>query len=168
MPQLSVNQLNNRLSAIIGSAPVVADPFMAELLPFMFIYGFRINEMYNCHQWDYNGNGQIVALTSKNSNTRLVDPADCPNNLLISISSGSQRLMILKMRRLQTIFSRLVEGVYSTDTNKKMTFHLFRHNRIKQMNLSGSTIEEIKTFTGIKNESVVLQYVNSNINHDSY
>lgn len=129
----------------------------------LYNFGFRIRELESLHLWQYTDEGYVITKSSKGSNDRFIDANLLPDIVLDSIEVGVNFVYTSTYKTYRSYFGRMKGCRFLSVGDKSIATHVFRHNRIKQYSKSGMSDQQIKEFFGIKNESVVARYRNSQI-----
>lgn len=164
MPTLiSSGTINAQLEAVLLTASILYSRTTYCVLKVVYDYGFRWYEIKDIKDYTITLSGKYQFKTLKNNNYRIYDE--------VMISPELRYLMDLDgsptIERSRQTWVVLIQGINNFRKyiigNKESSLHIFRHNRIKQLYANGSTIEEIKSFTGLKQDSTVMNYVNSEV-----
>lgn len=129
----------------------------------LFDHGFRINELSACHTWVFLNQDQVIASTSKGSQDRIIQTSELHPLIIQSINEGSNYLFKMSYPTYERAFRKHSPALRYFVKSKEIGTHLFRHNFIKQLSISGLTVSAIRTITGIKTDSIVQGYIQSNL-----
>lgn len=129
----------------------------------LYRYGFRAEEIRSLTNWVVVENGSIQVPTAKGGNIRTIVAEDLPASVIRSLSSGVNEFAVFGYDAFRKQFQKDPYFSKCRIGRKKCGLHVFRHYRIKKMWNDGLSISEIKTETGLKNDSVVQGYIFSQI-----
>lgn len=159
---LTTDQLNTECKTIIDSLASNGYKRFEDVLYMLFQYGFRANEVYRWRFWTIQPNNLISFPPSKGCNPRVIPLDELPINIQSTITTSQLHFYLPKYDSLIYNFKQFTEHTYRAG-DKNISTHIFRHNRIKQMNETGYSIAQIKAFTGLKKDQTVRGYINSTI-----
>ena len=158
---ITAEDLNIKLTAFISNAVSVLDKYDYAIFKNLFDYGFRYSELQYIHAATINGSGNYEFVTLKNNNKRIYTYSELSPTIIKEITDG----FAYSSRRSRQTYIRIMQqqmnGNFFRTGFKECSMHIFRHNRIKQMYMSGMSIAEIKSFTGLKQDETVNKYIDS-------
>jgi len=160
---LGVQDLSQILDTFLTNVPSYHASHMMQLFRTMRTFGFRIRELKNIPDWEYVSQEEILAKTSKGSAPRLLKVDDCEPFLLQSIGSTENQLYRMSYSTYQRVFTEYTPALYFEVDDGPISLHLFRHAYIKELDASGNSIASIRNKTGIVSDTIVNNYINSNI-----
>jgi integrase len=139
------------------------DIYYKALFQCLYNTGLRFNEARMINEWVDSGNESYFIQTEKGGNIREVKKTDIPGIVQNLISKND-----LTFLRLCNSTACYYMGLYLphqkifSGTNEIKT-HLFRHNKVKQMALAGSSREQIAIYLGEKDLKNISHYDNSQL-----
>lgn len=160
---VSSSVLNTHLEAFIAKASIVLSKRQFSTFNMMFIYGFRFAETQILHTSEFNVLGNIEINTYKGNNKRIYTPAEVHDDIIEQMTLGISYSTELSAQTYRRIFFSLNFNRHYVILGKESTLHIFRHNRIKQMHDLGLSLAQIKAWTGLKQDSTVLRYIDSTV-----
>jgi hypothetical protein len=126
-----------------------------------FNYGLRLNEVYEINRWaDYDEYNYILT-TEKGSATRLILKQDCPYYFQVAISEQTEAFPMARSASFNRVIKKFSDYYEFFSEDKHISSHIFRHNKIKQLNDERMPIEDIQNFIGEKSEYNIYRYINS-------
>lgn len=142
-----------RITSIVSN--LLANPdapdFFKAVVELQFTYGLRISEVLNIERSDVSSSGYIRIKGLKNSNSRIVRPA---NYLQFWQHSGSHLLPLFKTYSRFYFYRKYKElGLsmrYEGRSNSSVT-HLFRHEVVQDLQRSFNETTTTQKFIGHKN-----------------
>jgi hypothetical protein len=140
---------------------VYFDMSLIDICQNLYRTGLRYNEISTISNFSMLSETEVIIQTSKGSNPITVPISDLTPNLLTCISTQAPPY---REARYST-FCRWIEKALGTwqpyTSGKRLSAHLFRHNRFKQLHEERFTVAEIQLKTGEVNPLNVLGYIDS-------
>lgn len=137
-----------------------ATDVLKAVVEMQFLYGLRISEVLNVESSDVSESGYIKIKGLKNSNSRIVRPA---NYMHFWTSTGRHLLPIGKTYSRFYFYRKYKElGLsvkYAGRLNNSVT-HLFRHEVVNELQKSFNEITTTQKFIGHKNIKNTMRYEN--------
>lgn len=131
------------------------------VLRVLYYTGCREQEALDRNRW-VELPGSIYSLQpQKHNNVRLIPSSVLPKPFISWINAKgypSSLSSANNLRRATRMFSAYPNA---TCGDKGISSHRWRHNRIKQLSISGKTVDEIKVIMGLTSSSIVSGYINS-------
>ena len=129
----------------------------------MYLTGLRANEVLNFELWQVDEHQNLIVQTLKKSNPRTFSINEVSSIFADLLIYDNTRLITFNYKYLQRHFNKFVHYQKLYTGNKKISTHLFRHNKAKQLKQSGFTDIQIQTYLGEKDIKNALTYINSDI-----
>ena len=156
------NELDSSLLQILADLKQRGFAHYNELFSILYETGIRANELQYIADWTLINETDVLVYTSKNSNDRIVNINLFSQVVQDSIILSNVLFYLPCYEAIVQTFHKVAKFRYSVK-NKNITTHLFRHNYIKKLDAESHSLAYIKTQTGIKSDSVVSNYINSQI-----
>ena len=131
----------------------------------LYRFGFRIEEMKQCHTWTITANNQIECTCSKKSQNRFSPISQAPALLIRSIETGQNHIYISSYSSYKRLFYTKVLGGGYCINKKRIATHVFRHLKMKKMHDAGATYAQISSYFGLNSTFIVMNYVHSQIQY---
>lgn len=157
---LDNSEINNLCLSIVDRSFGYSNLLHASFLT-LFNTGARCGEVANLALWSINPDNSVSWQTIKRGGIRTVSSDLVPDIFKQYISNRPPSNFICSKRGLRSTFDLLCpyQSVYTLD--KRISTHLFRHNRIKQLYDSGWSVDSIATYFAVGSVDVPLYYINS-------
>lgn len=130
----------------------------------LYKFGMRVRELKDIQKWRDNGEFYIVS-TSKFGAKRGLSKADIESKVIDEIEKcikGESSLWKGRSyKQIHRVGMMYMRRLNITINGKHKPTHVFRHNNIKMLKLSGFPDRAIKNHIGLKNERNVRVYSNS-------
>lgn len=160
MTVLSLSEINNACLSVVNKSSNYSEYLYACYLT-AFNTGARCGEIANLSLWRESAPGQISWQTIKRGGIRTVPESLIHPLFVYYIKNPPASMQVVSKRNLRRGFDAL--SVYQSlfTLNKRISSHLFRHNRIKQLHLGGMSPDEIAIYFAVNSAEVPLYYINS-------
>lgn len=133
------------------------------LIAVLYSTGCREGEVLDRSRWTSHGPDAFRLQPQKGNPTRDIPSAILPARFISYLTDPSWRAHVSSLMNLRRMVDKFSDYPLATCGDKQISTHRFRHNRIKQLRLSGATMAEIKLFMGLTSTSTVNGYVDSEI-----
>lgn len=158
---VSNTELNAALFDIVDRLSVNTSSSRYAVFYTLFHYGFRISALKKCFAWEVDSEGNVVCETLKGNSERRIPFVEFPKVIQDSILDSTDYLFTISYDTYERYFNNHSGFMDLRVGNKSIGSHAFRHNRMKQMSLAGSTNEDIRSYFGLASTTTVQGYVNS-------
>lgn len=138
-------------------------PEVASLLRVMLVIGCREGEVLDRARWVQLPSGSWELQPQKGNPVRTVPDADLPASFKAWLNGSGFPYRLSSLMNLRRVVDQFSAYPNATVGRKGISSHRFRHNRIKQLDLAGESIADIKRFMGLTATSTVRGYINSEI-----
>lgn len=160
---LNLEQLQEFTFQLYSGVPsYYGEPFFY-CISLLYYNGLRINELANIPKWQLKNQDEYEAPTEKDGNNRIVTVHDGQDSILQSVIDQTNYVYTRDWRAYSRYVKAFFGGPYFVTQDKVLTTHLFRHTFIKTLADEGNSVAEIKELTGLKSDTVVNGYINSEI-----
>lgn len=129
----------------------------------LYTFGFRIQELRECHTWKLTSKGEITCQPSKKSNLRYIDAQKAHKLLIDSIKYQKNFIYISSYSTYRRIFEARIKGEGYRLGQKKLSTHIFRHAIAKRLHNQGESSKEIQSYLGLQSHEITLGYIHSPI-----
>jgi hypothetical protein len=136
-------------------------PALGSAIRVMYNIGCREGEIMAKDRWTQIDPVTYTMLPQKGNALRVVPAADLPIQYQHWINASTwpgSITSVNNLRRITRAFSNLPPLFCGS---KGISSHRFRHNRIKQLYLSGQTVVQIRDYMGLLSSSIVEGYIDS-------
>jgi hypothetical protein len=159
---ISPGQLNESL-LIFVNALIEHYEFAGYCLLDLYNLGFRYNELYHRENISEEDPDHWRIKTEKGSNDRIVLKSDFTTFFNNNLTNEYTSFVHCRITTMQRLFDRWYQYKNTMVQTKPIKTHLFRHNRIKQMNFQGMSEQEIADWFGELDIQNIHNYIISEI-----
>lgn len=156
-------ELNKKCLSVLENLKLKGLSIYSPIFELLYLHGFRANELQFWKEWTLEPDNNVIFKTSKKGNARIIKLDLLPVQIQNYVQTGNKDFYLTKYETLSHHFKKSSDYIF-TNKNKKITTHLFRHNRIKLMNNQGFSKVAIQQSFGLQQLSTVDSYLNSQIN----
>ena len=142
-------ELNLKLQAAL-SAIQHFDSVLYSFFNLLYLSGCRAREPYNYKNWTVYNPSTIYLQPEKDNNRRIFNVSELDPVFVDALKDG---VVIYNVARYNTAcfyFHRFFYYPIVKHNTRSLSLNLFRHNRAKQLQISGQTDEEIQNYLGEK------------------
>ncbi len=146
-----------------GAVTDTLDSYLINIFKDLYLTGLRFMEIQNAEKWSVLPNDNLKCETLKGSNDREFAPSELTSYHASSVFALSAGYNMCRYGAANIYLKRVLSPYTLYIVNTSLTTHIFRHNKIKQLAVSGLTAAEIQEYIGEIDIKNVNHYLNSEI-----
>ncbi len=127
----------------------------------MYNLGCREGEVTQLNRWQLNNKGTMLLRTIKRGGFRTILWDEIPAGFLNAIQFQDERTFIKSARNLRWSFDKFSPYAQLFTMKKGISCHLFRHNKVKQLVNSGSSLLDVMNYLAVSSIDVPDYYYKS-------
>ncbi len=160
--ELTFPELNSALNEFLSQIESF-DFFLHDLFYNLFLTGVRYTELFELSRWQYYDDNKIVLNTAKDSYDRTFTFNDISFPLYESIITGQFLYGTCAYTTTVRYFRRFFRYPDVYLGTKRISTHIFRHHKAKQLKNDGYSDLEIQAYFGEKDMKNAQTYIYSQI-----
>jgi hypothetical protein len=141
----------------------ILDFYLIDLFRNLYNTGLRFTELTDPTRWSENEAGNLICQSAKGSDPRTFNPIELSDYFISCLYSDTVPYNMCLYTTAVRYFKKVIYPKNVVFENGGISLHIFRHNKVKQMQDDHFSIQEISDFLGEVSNTNTEIYANSKI-----